>query len=165
MQVGTGMLGQCFDDGNVMEKPYRPCVVAVIRNDKGQLLAGERADQPGSWQLPQGGIDEGETATVAVIRELHEEIGSSALSIKSHHTEWIRYQFPAEFANGRMAKWAGQEQQWFLLEFKPGEEPHLDQSEGEFQALKWVSARELLDGIVYWKKEAYAIGLAAFGLI
>jgi putative (di)nucleoside polyphosphate hydrolase len=165
MRAKTGMLGQCFDDWVTMEKPYRPCVVAVIRNDEGLLLAGERSDQPGAWQLPQGGIDEGEAAIVAVMRELREEIGSAALSIRGHHTEWIRYKFPAEFANGRMAKWEGQEQQWFLLEFKPGEGPHLELSEGEFQALKWISPRELLDGIVSWKKEAYAIGLAAFGLI
>lgn len=148
-----------------MEKPYRPCVVAVIRRADGLLLAGERADQPGAWQLPQGGIDAGETPIIAVMRELHEEIGSDQLTIVSHHTEWIRYQFPPEFANGRMAKFAGQEQQWFLLEFKPGEGPHLELSEGEFGALKWVSPEDLLSGIVSWKKEAYGIGLKAFSLI
>lgn len=148
-----------------MEKPYRPCVVAVIRNEKGQLLAGERADQAGAWQLPQGGIDPGETALQAVMRELHEEIGNANLDIKAHHTEWIRYNFPPEFAKGRMGQFAGQEQQWFLLEFQPGEEPHLDLSEGEFKALKWISPRDLVEGIVEWKKEAYAVGLRAFGLI
>lgn len=148
-----------------MEKPYRPCVVAVIRNDEGLLLAGERIDQPNAWQLPQGGIDPGETPLVAVLRELHEEVGNAEVTILSHHTEWIRYNFPAEFAKGRMAQWAGQEQQWFLMEFKPGEVPHLELSEGEFGALKWISPRDLLEGIVAWKKEAYDIGLKAFALI
>ena len=148
-----------------MEKPYRPCVVAVIRNDEGLLLAGELADQPGAWQLPQGGIDPGETPLVAVMRELHEEIGTAELLIESHHTEWIRYDFPIEFSNGRMAKWAGQEQQWFMLRFKAGQSPKLELSEGEFIALKWTSPKDLLAGIVSWKKEAYAIGLKAFGLI
>lgn len=148
-----------------MEKLYRPCVVAVIRNDTGLLLAGERADQPGAWQLPQGGIDPGETPLRAVMRELREEIGTAELSVQTHHAEWIRYDFPGEFANGRMAKWAGQEQQWFLLTFKAGEVPHLELSDGEFRALKWTSPAELLSGIVSWKKEAYAKGFHAFGLI
>ncbi len=148
-----------------MEKPFRPCVVAVIQNDQGQVLAGERTDQAGSWQLPQGGIDPGESPLIAVMRELHEEIGSSALLVVGSHGEWIRYQFPPEFANGRMANWAGQEQQWFLLKFKPGESAHLELSEGEFQALKWLEPKELLEGIVYWKKEAYRLGLSAFGLL
>lgn len=148
-----------------MEKPYRPCVVAVIQNKDGLLLAGERADQPGAWQLPQGGIDAGETPLQAVMRELHEEIGNDKLNVISHHEEWIRYNFPPEFAKGRMGQFAGQEQQWFLLEFKDGESPHLEKSEGEFRALKWVSPRELRDGIVGWKKEAYNEGLKAFSLI
>jgi putative (di)nucleoside polyphosphate hydrolase len=148
-----------------MEKPYRPCVVAVIQNEEGLLLAGERADQSGSWQLPQGGIDPGETATIAVLRELHEEIGTSKLSILKHHAEWIRYNFPPEFAKGRMAQWAGQEQQWFLMKFEPGEVAHLELSEGEFSSLKWISPSELLEGIVHWKREAYQIGLSTFGLV
>ncbi|MBC7658826.1 MAG: RNA pyrophosphohydrolase [Chitinophagaceae bacterium] len=148
-----------------MEKPYRPCVVAVITNEDGLLLAGERADQAGSWQLPQGGIDPGETPRIAVMRELHEEIGTSELEIVREHSEWIRYDFPPEFATGRMAKWAGQEQIWFLLRFKKGETHHLDRSEGEFQALKWVSPQALATGIVNWKTEAYRLGLSAFGLI
>ncbi len=148
-----------------MEKPYRPCVVAVIQNEKGLLLAGERTDQPGSWQLPQGGVDPGETPLIAILRELHEEIGNSALDIVKHHAEWIRYNFPPEFATGRMAQWAGQEQQWFLLRFKAGETAHLELSEGEFSALKWIKPIELLAGIVHWKKQAYQMGLSAFGLL
>ncbi len=148
-----------------MDKPYRPCVVAVIQNEKGELLAGERADQPGAWQLPQGGIDVGETPLEAVVRELQEEIGSSDLIIKKHHGEWIRYQFPPEFAKGRMGQFAGQEQQWFLLEFKAGAGPRLDLSEGEFRDLKWMEPKALAEGIVSWKKEAYRIGLKAFGLL
>lgn len=148
-----------------MEKPFRPCVVAVIQNEKGQVLAGERTDQAGSWQLPQGGIDPGESPLTAVLREMHEEIGSNALDVVQNHGEWIRYYFPPEFATGRMAKWAGQEQQWFLLKFKPGESAHLELSEGEFSALKWLSPKELLDGIVYWKKDAYLLGLTIFGLL
>lgn len=148
-----------------MKKPYRPCVVAVIQNEKGLLLAGERADQAGSWQLPQGGIDPGETSLIAVMRELREEIGTSALEVVGQQHEWIRYDFPPEFAKGRMAQWAGQEQQWFLLRFHPGESARLELSEGEFSALKWLSPKELLAGIVYWKKEAYQAGLSAFGLL
>ncbi len=148
-----------------MDKPYRPCVVAVIQNEKGELLAGERVDQPGAWQLPQGGIDAGESPLEAVMRELHEEIGSSELVIRKHHTEWIRYQFPPEFAKGRLGHFAGQEQQWFLLEFKKGEGPHLELSEGEFRDLKWIDPKTLYEGIVNWKKEAYLIGLKAFGFL
>ncbi len=148
-----------------MDKPYRPCVVAVIQNEEGLLLAGERADQTGAWQVPQGGIDPGETPEIAVFRELHEEIGNDALEIIGSHGEWVRYDFPPEFAKGRMAQWAGQEQRWFLLKFKPGETTHLERSEGEFRALKWLTPRELLKGIVAWKREAYEVGLKAFKLL
>jgi putative (di)nucleoside polyphosphate hydrolase len=125
-----------------MDKPYRPCVVAVIQNQAGWLLVGERADHAGAWQLPQGGIDEGETAQEALFRE-------------------IRYDFPAEVQRERMKAFRGQEQDWFLLRFKPGCGPELDKADGEFRAVQWMQARDLITGIITWKQDAYREGLKA----
>ena len=58
--------------------PYRPCVGIVLANQQGLVFAGERIDTPDAWQMPQGGIDEGETPREAAMRELHEETGISA---------------------------------------------------------------------------------------
>ena len=98
-----------------MDKPYRPCVVAVIQNQAGWLLVGERADHAGAWQLPQGGIDEGETAQEALFRELKEEIGTDQLELVRTSAVKIRYDFPAEVQRERMKAFRGQEQDWFAV--------------------------------------------------
>ncbi len=148
-----------------MNKPYRDCVVAVISNDRGQLLAGERSDQVGAWQLPQGGIDAGESAEQALFRELREEIGTDRLKVQRKLPHLIRYEFPAEMIAGPAIIYRGQQQTWFLMELLPDGLPNLELSDGEFQGLKWISAVELLEGIVAWKRSAYREGLVALGLI
>jgi putative (di)nucleoside polyphosphate hydrolase len=144
-----------------MDKPYRPCVVAVIQNQAGWLLVGERADHAGAWQLPQGGIDEGETAQEALFRELKEEIGTDQLELVRTSAVKIRYDFPAEVQRERMKAFRGQEQDWFLLRFKPGCGPELDKADGEFRAVQWMQSRDLITGIITWKQDAYREGLKA----
>ncbi len=148
-----------------MEKPFRPCVVAVIRDAKGQVLAGERSDRPGAWQLPQGGIDPGEEPEEALMRELQEEIGSDGLCIRSRSGDWIRYNFPETVNREMLQDFQGQQQIWFLLEFLPGKGPDLSLSDGEFRDVRWMKPQELIEGIVEWKREAYRLGFAALGLL
>lgn len=148
-----------------MNERYRPCVVAVICDDQGRCLVGERADHKGAWQLPQGGVDEGEDPRTAVLRELHEEIGTSDVRILREIPELIRYRFPAGVQKEFLKGWVGQEQTWFLLQLAPGAKPDLAASEGEFQDIGWRSAEEVLQGIIEWKREAYRQGFVALGLI
>ncbi len=144
-----------------MQKPYRPCVVAVIRNQDGQVLAGERADCKGAWQLPQGGIDPGETAETALFRELREEIGTDRVRILQRLPQAITYEFPVSMQRQGLKAFRGQIQDWFLLELIDTAMPDLSLSEGEFQNLSWMEANSLIEGIVVWKREAYIEGLSA----
>ncbi len=148
-----------------MEKPYRPCVVAVIMNDKGQVLAGERSDQANAWQLPQGGVDEGETADQAVYRELLEEIGTDRVREISRLPEIIRYDFPKEMAREQLKKFRGQEQVWFLFRFQDGIQWDLNRADGEFSRVQWMEPSQLVEGIIEWKREAYRKGLKGFGIL
>jgi putative (di)nucleoside polyphosphate hydrolase len=148
-----------------MVKPYRDCVVAVIRNQKGQVLAGERADAKGAWQLPQGGVDAGESADEALFRELREEIGTDRLQVVRKLPELIRYDFPAELDSGPARNYCGQQQTWYLLELLPDGVPNLAISDGEFQDIQWMQPEALVRGIVPWKQEAYRAGLKALGLL
>jgi putative (di)nucleoside polyphosphate hydrolase len=141
-----------------MMKPYRDCVVAVIRNQEGQVLAGERADAKGAWQLPQGGVDEGESADQALFRELREEIGTDQLQVVRKLSETIHYDFPADMDSGPARKYRGQKQTWYLLELLPGAVPNLDISDHEFQDIKWMKPDLLVQGIVPWKQAAYRSG-------
>lgn len=148
-----------------MEEKYRPCVVAVICDDQGRCLVGERADHKGAWQLPQGGIDPGEDPRTAVLRELHEEIGTAGVRVLKEHSELIRYRFPSGVQKDFLKGWVGQEQTWFLLQLEPGAKPDLAASEGEFQDIAWRDPESVLQGIIEWKRGAYRQGFVALGLI
>ncbi|MFW7380165.1 MAG: RNA pyrophosphohydrolase [Oligoflexus sp.] len=146
-------------------KPYRPCVVAAIVRSDGHLLVGERSNQPGAWQLPQGGIDEGESPEQAVLRELREEIGTNSVTILSRGLQTICYEFPPEMITKISAQYRGQEQWWFSLQLHSQARPDLALSDGEFVNLDWRSPREVLENIISWKKIAYERGLRQLGLL
>ena len=149
-----------------MNSLYRPCVLAVISNSEGLVLVGERIEPPGSWQFPQGGIDEGETAEVAVKREVQEEIGVSEFFVLGRSAGPIRYDFPPEVSGPLAKKYKGQDQVWFHLRLAPGHEPSLAKaSDREFSKLTWVTVHEALNRVVSFKREAYKEGLQALGLI
>ena len=90
--------------------PYRPNVGAVLFNADGLVFVARRADMPnaegpaGGWQLPQGGIDQGEDPKTAVLRELEEEIGTRNAEIIGEHPDWLTYRSPTRSARHRMAR-------------------------------------------------------------
>lgn len=156
--------------------PYRPNVGAMIFNAAGQVFIGRRADMPGAggplsegvWQCPQGGIDEGENPTEAVLREVLEEIGTSQVSILAEHPEWISYDLPGHLIGHALGgQYRGQTQKWFALAFTGQDDDikldlHLPQ---EFDAWIWADLNSLPERNVGFKKPVYErliVDFAAF---
>ena len=73
------------------ELPYRPCVGIALLNKENKVFVAERVDLPGSWQMPQGGIDPGELPEEAAMRELKEEIGTDHAEIIDRTEDWLCY--------------------------------------------------------------------------
>ena len=147
-----------------MGRNYRECVVAVVKNDLGLYLVGQRAGKPGSWQFPQGGVDEGESPREALLRELEEEVGCGNVDILKECSEWISYDFPSSLNSAIAQRFKGQTQRWFLVSFKEGYGPDLSMADGEFDGIDWRSISEIVAGVVEWKKQAYMDGIAALEL-
>ena len=102
------------DDG------YRLGVGIMLLNNQGKIFVGQRIDvNEEAWQMPQGGIEEAETAREAALRELQEELGTSNAEIIAETKTWFCYDLPAEFLEGsRHGRWRGQQQKWFLMLFR-----------------------------------------------
>jgi putative (di)nucleoside polyphosphate hydrolase len=146
--------------------PYRPCVGVVLANKHGLVFTGERADTPGAWQMPQGGIDEGESPRTAALRELEEETGvpGTLVRVEAETEDWIRYDLPDHLI-GKVWKgrYRGQAQKWFLLRFE-GEDPDIDitRHHKEFTRWRWSSPDEVLEHIVPFKRHVYQQVMDAF---
>jgi putative (di)nucleoside polyphosphate hydrolase len=117
-----------------------------------------------AWQMPQGGIDPGETPRKAALRELREEVGSDKAEIIAESRVLHRYDLPVEIA-GRMwgGRFRGQKQIWFAMRFT-GEDVDIDPAteHPEFDAWKWVAAHELPELIVPFKRDIYVAVLDEF---
>lgn len=151
--------------------PYRPNVGAVLFNHAGLVLVARRADLPnteapaGGWQLPQGGIDEGEDPRQAVLRELAEEIGTDRAEVIGEHDEWLTYDLPAELVGVALkGRFRGQRQRWFALRFMGQDSDiRLDQDpHPEFDAWRWAPLAELPDLAVTWKRPIYEALVRSF---
>ena len=144
---------------------YRLGVGLMLVNADGLIFVGEREDTPGAWQMPQGGIDDGEDPRAAALRELGEEIGTAAAVIEAETADWLRYDFP-DFLAGKAfkGKYAGQMQKWYLLRFTGADSDiRLDAHEQEFSRWRWSSADDVLTAIVPFKRGLYEQVLAEFG--
>jgi putative (di)nucleoside polyphosphate hydrolase len=145
--------------------PYRPCVGIALFNPKGQVFVGERIDNPGAWQMPQGGIDSGETIEEAFFREMSEEVGTEKAEILKIHDEPLRYNLPPHL-QGKLwdGKWGGQEQTWVAARFT-GTDRDINinaHDPPEFKAWQWVSLADVLDLIVPFKRDTYREVIAIF---
>lgn len=145
--------------------PYRKCAGLMLVNDQGLVFVARRKDTPDAWQMPQGGIDKGETPHEAALRELEEEIGTAKAEIVAESSQWLRYDLPDDLI-GKVwkGKYRGQEQKWFLLRFT-GSDADIDIAtrHPEFDAWKWAPVDELPSLIVAFKRPIYEALVAEFG--
>jgi putative (di)nucleoside polyphosphate hydrolase len=145
--------------------PYRPCVGVMLINPAGRVFVGQRRDTPDAWQMPQGGIDRGETPRVAALREMEEEIGTAAAEIVAETQDWLRYDLPPDLL-GRVwgGRYRGQKQKWVAARFT-GTDADIDLATAhpEFDAWQWVEPAELVGLIVPFKRPIYEAVVAEFG--
>jgi putative (di)nucleoside polyphosphate hydrolase len=137
---------------------YRPCVGIALFNSEGHVLVAERLDNPGNWQMPQGGIDEGEEPETAVFREMQEEIGTRKAKIIGTIEDWIYYDVPAATAKRLWGgRYKGQRQKWIALQFL-GDDSDIDldtHHDPEFSQWKWIPLTALADCAVPFKRGVY----------
>jgi putative (di)nucleoside polyphosphate hydrolase len=144
------------------EYGYRPNVGIVLCNDDGRVFWGRRSGQDG-WQFPQGGIKHSETPEEALFRELYEEVGLAAASVKvlGRTREWLRYDIPGGLRRGAGGQFRGQKQIWFLLRLLGRDDDvQLDASDKpEFDAWRWIRYWDALDEIIAFKRDVYRLAL------
>jgi putative (di)nucleoside polyphosphate hydrolase len=158
--------------------PYRRNVGIMVINRQGHVWIGKRVpagvwNDPvakmhagGWWQMPQGGLDEGEDPAAAALRELAEETGMTSASIIAESRDWRPYDLPPELMGKALGgKYRGQTQKWFLLRFT-GEDTEVnltpDGHDQEFDAWRWAALEELAPLIVPFKRDVYLDVIAEF---
>ncbi len=154
--------------------PYRPCVGIMLVNKQNKVFVAKRKDNKDSkwrdtWQMPQGGIDEGEEPVNAAFRELEEETSvtrDKAILIAQSKTEHF-YDLPEELV-GRLwkGKWRGQRQYWFLMRLLGDDNDiNIETEIPEFSEWKWSDIKVLADQIVPFKRDIYTALSKEFSLI
>lgn len=145
--------------------PFRPAVGIMLVNDRGHVFVGQRLDSSlEAWQMPQGGIDPGETPENAAFRELLEETGTNRARILARSRDWHDYDLPAEL-QGRLwgGRYRGQRQKWFLMGFTGADaDIAIETAHPEFRAWAWVAPDTLPDIVVGFKRPLYEAVLAEF---
>jgi putative (di)nucleoside polyphosphate hydrolase len=151
---------------------YRPCVGVMLLNRQGLVWVGRRFQKQNDdgvghwWQMPQGGIDEGEDPAVAAIRELEEETAVRSAEIIAEAPGWYNYDLPEHLIGlSWKGKYRGQTQKWFAMRFT-GQDSEINLSppghKQEFDQWRWARMDEMVDIIVPFKKPVYEKVIAAF---
>ncbi|KAK6157599.1 hypothetical protein DH2020_011847 [Rehmannia glutinosa] len=148
---------------------YRPNVGVCLINDDNMVFVASKLNVPGAWQMPQGGIEEGEEPQSAAIRELREETGVVTAEIIDEVPGWLTYDFPpavkAKVNRLWRGEWHGQAQKWFLMRLTT-DESEINLANGEidqeFSEWKWATPEEVIEQAVDYKRPTYEEVMKAF---
>ncbi len=146
-------------------RPYRPCVGVMLLNSQGLVFVGNRIDMAGeNWQMPQGGIDDGETPRAAALRELEEETGTREAEIVAESAGWVSYDLPETVSRKKWGgRFRGQTQRWFAMRFTGVDgDIRLNLHKPEFSKWRWVPMDEVEALITPMKREVYRQVLREF---
>ena len=139
-------------------KRYRRCVGLVVINKDGLVFVGKRIDSNlNAWQMPQGGIENGESPRNAGLRELKEEIGTNNVKLIGEIDNWLNYDIPEKLSSKLWnGKYRGQTQKWLAFRFLGNDdEINIDTKDPEFKEWKWEEHKKLADLAVPFKKDIY----------
>lgn len=141
----------------------------LISADRRIFVGRRRGSSDGTgWQMPQGGIDKGESVIEAACRELGEEVGTQQALLLRTTRDWIKYDVPSDQQPARWkGRWRGQAQKWVALAFTGRDrdidlDAHGDPHGPEFDAWKWATKAEVLELIVPFKRAVYEAVLKEF---
>ncbi|MBK8008970.1 MAG: RNA pyrophosphohydrolase [Rhizobiales bacterium] len=156
--------------------PYRPCVGLAVFNAQGKVFVGRRlggpehVDNEHEWQMPQGGIDDGEAPYEAALRELYEETSIRSIRRLGETEGWLKYDIPRDIAGEAWkGKYRGQKQKWYALRFTGHENeinittPGGGGHKPEFAEWRWDTLANTPDLIVPFKRGVYEDVVRAFG--
>ena len=154
---------------NVSPSEYRPNVGIMLINADNQVFVGQRLDRfSDAWQMPQGGIDQGEDPQTAAYRELLEETGitQELVQILAFTTDWIHYDFPEDLAAKLWkGRYVGQKQRYYLMRFLGRDDQiNIKTKKPEFSDWRWTSVNRLEDKIVEFKRQVYRQVIAEFSV-
>jgi len=156
--------------------PYRPCVGIALFNREGLVWTGCRSDKDAEgegeghwWQMPQGGLDDGEDPYEAALRELYEETSIKHASLIREASDWLTYDLPPELVGKSWGgRYRGQKQKWFALRFE-GKESEIDvlhpgggKHKPEFSRWRWEKLERMPELIVPFKQKVYREVAEAF---
>ena len=154
------------EGSEVADFPYRDGVGAMLFNNLGCVFVARRIDMPSeAWQMPQGGIEPGETPKATALREVEEEIGTAKVEIIAESQNWLTYEFPnwlvPKVWGGR---YRGQRQKWFAMRFMGDDtDINIATETPEFIDWKWEDINRLPELIVPFKRRLYQDLIAEFG--
>ena len=139
---------------------YRANVGLALFSKAGHVFVGRRVNGRGAfqWQMPQGGVDKGETPADAALREMDEEIGVAAklVDVLEETSDWLYYDFPPDLLRRMGGPSLGQRQKWYALRFKGSDsDVRLDKHTPEFDAWRWARLEEVPSLIVPFKRPVY----------
>ena len=144
---------------------YRPNVGIMLLNNEGHVFVAQRIDTPGpAWQMPQGGIDEGEDIVTAALRELEEETSISQVEVIKESADWYFYDLPPYLQKKIWGgNYLGQRQKWVLMRYLGKDvDINLQTAHPEFSTWKWAAAQDLPDLAVSFKRDIYSAVVKEF---
>ncbi len=151
---------------DITSLPYRPGVGMMVLNQNREVLVAQRLDSSvDTWQMPQGGIEKGETPLQAALRELNEEIGTANVEVLAESQDWLHYDYTPELIqNVAKGRCRGIRQKWFLMRFLGHDKDiDLNTSVPEFHTWRWTELETLPDLVFPLKRPLYKRLVAEFG--